>query len=34
MFMQKKSGKAQDAHEAIRPIDVNMTPEKVAAYLS
>lgn len=26
-------GKAQDAHEAIRPIDVSMTPEKVAPYL-
>lgn len=25
--------KAQDAHEAIRPIDVTMTPEKVAPYL-
>ncbi len=30
----KKSGKAQDAHEAIRPIDINMTPEKVAKYIS
>lgn len=29
----KKTGKAQDAHEAIRPIDINMTPEKVAHYL-
>jgi DNA topoisomerase-1 len=25
--------KSQDAHEAIRPIDVTMTPEKVAPYL-
>ena len=25
--------KAQDAHEAIRPIDISMTPEKVAPYL-
>ncbi len=25
--------KAQDAHEAIRPIDVTMTPEKVTPYL-
>jgi len=29
-----KKGKAQDAHEAIRPIDVNMTPEKVARYIN
>lgn len=29
----KKSGKAQDAHEAIRPIDINMTPEKISRYL-
>lgn len=27
-------GKAQDAHEAIRPIDVNVTPEMVARYAS
>lgn len=26
-------GKAQDAHEAIRPIDITLTPEKVAPYL-
>lgn len=25
--------KGQDAHEAIRPIDVNLTPDKVSAYL-
>ncbi len=25
--------KAQDAHEAIRPIDVNATPEKISQYL-
>lgn len=30
----KKTGKAQDAHEAIRPIDINMTPEKVARYIN
>lgn len=29
----KAKGKAQDAHEAIRPIDVTLTPEKVKAYL-
>jgi DNA topoisomerase-1 len=25
---------AQDAHEAIRPTDVNRTPESIARYLS
>ena len=29
----KSKKDAQDAHEAIRPIDVNVTPEKVAAFL-
>lgn len=29
----KGKGKAQDAHEAIRPIDVNLTPEKVKKYI-
>lgn len=28
-----KKAKGQDAHEAIRPIDINLTPQKVAAYL-
>lgn len=28
----RTKGKAQDAHEAIRPIDVSMTPEKVRRY--
>jgi DNA topoisomerase-1 len=28
-----KSGKAQDAHEAIRPIDVSITPSQVRKYL-
>ncbi len=28
-----KAGKGQDAHEAIRPIDVTITPEKAAQYL-
>ncbi|MCX5922604.1 MAG: type I DNA topoisomerase [Candidatus Dependentiae bacterium] len=32
-FEKSKKGKAQDAHEAIRPIDVNLTPDKVKAYL-
>lgn len=26
-------GKAQDAHEAIRPIDVTLTPDKISQYL-
>lgn len=30
----KKSEMVQDAHEAIRPTDVNMTPERVKPYLS
>ena len=29
----KAKGKAQDAHEAIRPIDVSLTPEKVKRFL-
>lgn len=29
-----KKGKAQDAHEAIRPIDINLTPEKVARHVT
>lgn len=29
----KKGAKTQDAHEAIRPIDVNLTPDKVRQYL-
>ncbi len=31
---ENKKGKIQDAHEAIRPTDVSMTPEKVKKYLS
>jgi len=27
-------GKTQDAHEAIRPTDISLTPEKVASYLT
>lgn len=30
----KKSDTVQDAHEAIRPTDINMTPERVKDYLS
>lgn len=29
----KKAGKIQDAHEAVRPIDITLTPEKVAPFL-
>jgi len=30
----KSKGSAQDAHEAIRPVDVRITPEEVAAHLT
>lgn len=33
VFAKKTKAKTQDAHEAIRPIDVNMSPEKVRQYL-
>ena len=33
VFEKKGKGKIQDAHEAIRPIDVNMTPTVVRKYL-
>ena len=33
VYSKTKGGKAQDAHEAIRPIDVNLTPQKVKKYL-
>ncbi len=32
-IFEKKTGKSQDAHEAIRPIDVIVTPEKVAHFV-
>lgn len=32
--MYAKKGKAQDAHEAIRPVDVSVTPEYVARFVS
>jgi len=31
---ENKKGKVQDAHEAIRPTDVTLTPERVKPYLS
>lgn len=33
VFEKKSKGKTQDAHEAIRPIDVTLTPEKIKQYL-
>ncbi|MGB8366753.1 MAG: DNA topoisomerase, partial [Candidatus Babeliales bacterium] len=33
MFEKKEKGKTQDAHEAIRPIDVNITPKMARNYL-
>ncbi len=33
IFGKKGKGKTQDAHEAIRPIDVTITPEAVRKYL-
>lgn len=34
VYTSKSKTKAQEAHEAIRPIDVNLTPDKVKLYLS
>jgi DNA topoisomerase-1 len=34
IYEKKSKSKAQDAHEAIRPINVNITPHMVNAYLS
>lgn len=33
-FEKKKKAKAQDAHEAIRPIDISITPEMVSKHIS
>jgi len=33
VYGKKSKGKAQDAHEAIRPIDVSITPEMAKKYL-
>ena len=33
VYDKTKKGKVQDAHEAIRPIDATLTPEKVQKYL-
>lgn len=33
-YRAPKKGNAQDAHEAIRPTDIALTPERVAPYLS
>ncbi len=32
-YLRKKAAKAQEAHEAIRPIDVSLTPEKAKKYI-
>ena len=29
----KKSENAQDGHEAIRPVDLEMTPERLSQYI-
>lgn len=34
VYAKKTAGKAQDAHEAIRPIDVRITPQKIKKYVS
>jgi DNA topoisomerase-1 len=33
-YESKGKGKSQDAHEAVRPIDVTLAPDKIKAYLS
>ena len=33
VFEKKTKAKTQDAHEAIRPIDVNLAPDKIRQYL-
>ncbi len=33
MFEKKSKGKTQDAHEAIRPINITLTPDKVRPYI-
>ncbi|MFA6739159.1 MAG: type I DNA topoisomerase [Bacilli bacterium] len=33
-YRQKESDKVQDAHEAIRPVDVTLTPKSLKKYLS
>lgn len=34
IHMQKEDKNVQDAHEAIRPTDINLTPERVKPYLT
>lgn len=34
IYNTKKGKKAQDAHEAIRPVDVNLTPDRIKAQLT
>ena len=33
-YAQKKSKNVQDAHEAIRPVDINIIPSQISKYLS
>src|SRR6185312_7900609 len=33
VFEKKSKGKTQDAHEAIRPINITITPDKVRQYI-
>ena len=33
-YEKKKKGKVQDAHEAIRPVDVKVSPNRVKSYVS
>lgn len=34
VYKTKKAARAQDAHEAVRPTDINRTPEQVKRYLT
>ncbi len=34
VFEKKSKAKAQDAHEAVRPVDVSITPESIKAYVT
>ena len=34
VYGKKGKGKVQDAHEAVRPVDVNLTPQSIRSYLS
>ncbi len=34
IYSKKGKGKAQDAHEAVRPVDVNLSPQSIKKYLA